>query len=604
MKPLRREPILFAVTLVGLLLTYHWIFAPFFPAANGGIGHDYAYFMPHLLDGYFWYLNNGVFSPPWFTAAFCGGVPAFANPQNLYYSLPQWLSFARDPLEAVYLTLLLFAAIGFAGFYLLLRRGFNTSAAMALLGASLFLFNGFFAHRLLIGHLSFHSFMLLPLIAYLLLPLGSGSRPGIWARVALAALLFAYIIYAGGAQIILPVIIAVMIVGLVHGLCYGNQARFWLRLTTAGLLSIGLALAKLLPALAYLGNFQRSDYQLPGADSLWGLLTLAFETLFLQPSGETVQAVITNTQWTLSRHEFEYGITLVPVIMLLLAALFWLRQRPKPQMPDASRWLQLGALVLLLLLPLVLNLYTPGWHAVLKEIPVLRNSSILIRWFCIYIPVIILFASLALDRRDALRRFQPYLAGAGILAVVLINVYGERGYYANQTYNPTPIVEAHEQAAASGEPVVIDEIFAFRDPQGRIALPIFRNNTLVLGASQLFCYEPLFGYRLEMFPFEPMRPGPVDKVIDGRLNLKDPSCYLFGPSNQCRPGDHFSADRAEAARALTHYRPFDFQRPWWQHSAELISLVTLAAIMLFLLGYATMALRQARRRQRTPDPKP
>jgi len=62
-----------------------------------------------------------------------------------------------------------FAVIGYAGMYLLLRGPFEIDRIGALLGATIMLFNGFFAYRMIIGHVAFHSFMLTPLLAYCLL---------------------------------------------------------------------------------------------------------------------------------------------------------------------------------------------------------------------------------------------------------------------------------------------------------------------------------------------------------------------------------------------------------------------------------------------------
>lgn len=593
MKPNHRELIVFAVTAAGLLLAYHWIFSAFFPAANNGIGHDYSYFLPNLLDGYYWYLNNGALSTPWFTAAFCGGVPAFPNPQNIYFSVPQWLSFAADPLSAVYITMLLFALTGFAGFYVLLRRCFQVTPTTALLAAALFMFNGFFAHRLLIGHLGMHVFMLTPVIAYLLLD-RADRQAGDILRTAMAGLLFAYVIYAGGTQLILPMIIAVMIIGLTQGLLHQGQACFWMRLAGGGALGMLLALAKLSAALAFLDNFQRSDYQLPGVESIWGLVRLSFETLFLHPADTTIRAFWSNAQWATSRHEFEYGITVVPLIMLVIAVPFLLgRVRGKARL-SARQWLQLGALFLLLLMPLALNYYTPAWNAFLKDIPVIRSSSTLIRWFSIYIPVILLGAGLAFDKAAGLKRVRPYLAAGGILAVVVVNAMTERDYYATQPYNPAPITTAYEQARGQGHAPRIDKITAFRDQHGRILMPIFRNNSLVQGASQLFCYEPIFGYRLEKFPVQQMRPGPVSAVINDHFNLKNPACYVYDESNNCAPGDHFAVSQAQAAQAFSRYQAYPFQLPWWQRAANMISLVTLALIVLFLPAYAVMSFRNKR----------
>jgi len=152
-----------------LLSICHFMFSEYFPNANGRLGHDYSLFLPQLLAGYFWYRVNGLFAIPWFTPAFCGGVPLMPHPESLYYSLLQFLTFVIDPLSSVYLAFLAFAGIGFVGFYVLLRYAFFTGRFSALFGATLFLFNGFYLHRMLIGHLSRHSYMFLALAAFFLL---------------------------------------------------------------------------------------------------------------------------------------------------------------------------------------------------------------------------------------------------------------------------------------------------------------------------------------------------------------------------------------------------------------------------------------------------
>jgi hypothetical protein len=123
-------------------LIFYFIFQNFFPA-NGKLGDDYSLFFPSMLDGVFWHQVNGVSKVPWFTPAFGGGLPKFPNPQSVYYSVEQFLCFVTDPLTSVKITLFLFALLGFVGFYLLLKKIFSLSSLTSLLGATLFLFNGF-----------------------------------------------------------------------------------------------------------------------------------------------------------------------------------------------------------------------------------------------------------------------------------------------------------------------------------------------------------------------------------------------------------------------------------------------------------------------------
>ena len=86
------------------LIAHAAIFLPYHPNQDGYLGHDYGYFLLQLLAGAFWLQNNGLFAVPWFTPAFCSGIPFYPNPQSLYYSLPQFLTFAVGPVQALQVT--------------------------------------------------------------------------------------------------------------------------------------------------------------------------------------------------------------------------------------------------------------------------------------------------------------------------------------------------------------------------------------------------------------------------------------------------------------------------------------------------------------------
>jgi hypothetical protein len=583
------------VVTIALLLCYHWIFSVFYPAANGNLGHDYSYVLSRLLDGYYWYLNNGLFSTHWFTPAFCGGVPSFPSPLSPFYSVPQWLTFVVNPLKAAYLTHLIFAALGFVGFYLLLRHCFKTSTAVALFGAALFLFNGFHAYRMAVGHLNFHAFMLTPLIGYFLLREG-GNR--YWLSLILnssmAAVLISYMIYSGMFHLIMQVILVLTFIGLVHHLIFGKQLGFWLKLSLAGTIGGLLSLPKLVATMTFLGYFQRTDYLLPGADSLWGLIKLTFESLFLTASEETGREVMVNVQWALGKHELEYGVTLIPLIILLIGAVFVCRDRFKGGVTKLNpyQWLALLGITTIVIIPLALNFYTPGWNALLKETPILRNSSTLIRWMCMYIPIIILLSALVLERAAIFTRFRNHLSAIAIIGVVLIAAFTDKSLYHNQPYSPQHILDGYQEAKQSGKPPIITTIHAFVDEQGRPQLPPFRNDTLVKGASQLLCYEPIFGYGLENLPFGPLHMGRVDQAKDGVFNIKNPACYVYPEENNCKVGDHFTTQQPKEAEAFVSYKPYSFEISTGQKTADVIAAITLAALGLFWLGYGLSVIRR------------
>ena len=172
---------------------------PYFSASAPHLAEDYSYFLPALLNGYFWFMHNGPWAVPWFTPAICAGLPFVSNPQNLYYSVPQVLTLLVDPQSGVYLTILLFAAVGFWAFFLLCRCRFHMARPTALFAAACFLFNGFYTSHMLAGKLTFHSYMLVPAIALCLLLPQPLSRNPVYLRkaiagTALAALMMGYLL--------------------------------------------------------------------------------------------------------------------------------------------------------------------------------------------------------------------------------------------------------------------------------------------------------------------------------------------------------------------------------------------------------------------------
>src|SRR3989304_6157881 len=152
-----------------LLVAYHWIFYQFYPNSSGRVGHDFSLALPGLLAGYYWFQSNGIWEVPWFTPAFCGGHPFFADGGSGYYSVLQLLTLIADPLWSAYLAMLLFTALGYWGCFLLLRRCFQARQVAAMLGAAIFMFNGFVTHRMIVAHLGYQGFMLIPWLALFLL---------------------------------------------------------------------------------------------------------------------------------------------------------------------------------------------------------------------------------------------------------------------------------------------------------------------------------------------------------------------------------------------------------------------------------------------------
>jgi hypothetical protein len=122
-----------------------------------------------------------------------------------------------------------------------------------------------------------------------------------------------------------------------------------------------------------------------------------------------------------------------------------------------------------------------------------------------------------------------------------------------------------------------------------------RQNAMTQGYSMLFCYAPLFGYRLEKFPFGNIRLGDAFLDHNGVLNFKNPACYVFPAANHCTPGDQFTEAQADALRIFLAYGPLPFDKPLHAELADWIGILSLVVYPL-LLAWSIWQLRR-----RAPD---
>ena len=591
------------VTVVGAatLVAYYTLFGAFFPVAGGTIGHDYSYFLPQLLNGKFWFTNNGLFSVPWFTPAFGAGMPYYPNPVNTYYSVPQLLALFVDPLVAVRVTLVLGAGVGFVGTYLLLRRVFEISVACALFGACAFAFNGFFSHRMLVGHIAFHSFMLIPLIGYWSLRKPHEGASRFWQAVrdvVLLAFAYAYLLQSANVHGIPVVFLALAAFALLLGMQRGWTWCWLWRTLAAGPLALALCATKLAAAGAFMGSFPRTGYPLPGFRDTLSALEVVVRSLFAEAPIELAMASIENMTWHLTQHEFEYGLTLVPAVILIAGALrgAWFLMRSNAHRDVARRrgWMA-GVLLLLLAVPIALNVYEPGWNAFIKSIPLFGSSSSMVRFLSTFVPIVVVTAALTLDKLGLPPWTKRIAATAAISVSVLLHWQVARPYYVDQPYRPDAIVEAWHAVEVTREVPPVTTIIAPFDANGQPALSIDRNDALVRGESQLICYEPIFGYQLEWFPIGPARYGmPALEPLDQRLlNVKNPACFVFPDENGGEPGSHFRRDQRAEAEAFLAYRPFEFEPSGTQALAHAINLAALVLVPGLLLLALVLGRRRA-----------
>jgi hypothetical protein len=350
-----------------------------------------------------------------------------------------------------------------------------------------------------------------------------------------------------------------------------------------------LSASKLGAAAAYVASFPRTGYPLPGAPSVSAALGLVAKALFWYAPPDAGTEVLVNHGLRIGVQEFEYGVSPVPAVLLGLLAVWTAATRRWPAI-GVRRAATAGAIGVLLLLPVAVNVYEPGWNAFLKSVPVLGGSSLLLRHLSALTAVAAVMGALALERLPA--RSRAPLAMAGMVAVVVFNALADRAYYRNQPYDPAPVVASWREVRASGSPPRITRIVAPFDANGQLWAPIERNSALVRGESQLICYEPIFGYFQEWFPFDRVRAWlpfdglregvPAGERVAGGWGFNEPSYFLFGEVNGGAPGDPFPAERLDDLHAFLDWRPFPFRKPARQVWLDRLNVAALVGVALFL----------------------
>lgn len=557
--------------------------------AQPSLSSDFSYFLPRLLDGRWWRDLNGPLAVPWFTPSFCGGIPRAADGQDLTWSVPELLTRFVDPLRAMELTGVVAPTVAAIGFALLLSRSFGASPWTSLLGAAVVLFNGAHLARTLAGHLAYHGMMMVPWACLAVTaPLPderSARRRRLLGDVLLAGVSLAYIAWAGLLNLLVPMLLGVLAATLIRAALRGGHRDIALRTLLGGALAVALGLGKFVAFIAFFSRFRRDGYPLPGIPGVFETLTAGTRAVFSFPlSWEG--ATVANSRWVLEPHEWSYGVGPLPALGMLLGLGAMLRARRRPSWSRATA-LTVAALVAVLLVPLVVNVYTPGFNALLKRVPVVSSSSNVVRWWLAYVFV----APLGLLGFEALpARARRMVAMAGVLVCAAAFTRVDVARFARGVYPTAPVRHAWALSRDGLPPPPIAAVSSF----GRGTL--LRNTALLRGESPRSCYEPAFGYALERFPRGTLHPGPITDETDGALNLKNPACYLWPAENRCAPGDHFRTSQRDAMLRFAARRPFAFEMSTAQRVANVVTLLAWA----FTLGAALSLALRARPREALP----
>ncbi|MEX0504434.1 hypothetical protein AB3X55_12625 [Alphaproteobacteria bacterium LSUCC0719] len=550
-------------------------------------GHDYAYFLPRLLDNHLFYLANGLGLKE-YTASFCAGIFEFANPQSVALSLPQLLSSLFGPVAGVKLTFVLSSAAAGLGIYGCARFAGLPHMSAAISGI-LMTFSGFLLTRMIVGHLTFFNVGFASVVSMLMLFAVRNFAKGRLAQAislgGMASLLATSIVYGGAGVMILQIAAMILLLLVVCG-GFAERCHHWL-LVFGGVSVAALLMSapKLEAMLAVTGNLPRDLYPLPGV-ALTDLPLLVLQTVLWVPGTVLLNDILQNAKFTLGWHEWNYSVS--PLWLLVVGGGIFMGHRAEGGYVNlAWAWLRgspmrAAATGLILLLPIILNVYTPSWNAVLKAAPLLGDSSNMLRWFLVYLPALCLVAGWTW-RHVSKVHLVPLLTLSIALAGQQYFIHNTHLAHETKGYDRAFVVDSwqsgrNKEIFAVGAPIKTN-----KDGTRQAVVSSDFDHMFVDGLSNAFCYEPMFGYRLENLDRRYLRVGAINiPDQNGFLPMKNPSCYVYPDENTCRPGAHFNAKQFNDLQLLTVYGNLSAK------TSALRSVLNLVAGAAFAITIATM----------------
>ena len=111
---------------------------------NNYLAEDYKGYIPWMIFGKIWYMNNGILNLPHFIPSMCGGIPYHADPSSTYLSFMQLLFINFSIPTALKSTFLIFLLSDMQVFFSYVKNVLNLTIFTSLLAATIFVFNGFF----------------------------------------------------------------------------------------------------------------------------------------------------------------------------------------------------------------------------------------------------------------------------------------------------------------------------------------------------------------------------------------------------------------------------------------------------------------------------
>ena len=586
----------FLLLAIIIFLVHQIIYQDFFPNKNLLLGNDYSLFLPQFIFGKVWF-NNNFLSIPWFSPSFCCGLPFYGDPQTMYYSLQQLFFLFFSPLTSLKLMYLFFSFAGFLGTFLLLHKSFNKNIYISLIAATLFLFNGFFNYRFIIGHVTYINFIFIPLYCYLLIKSfesENDSAKSIFYILA-SSLLLTHIIQSSLGPIAIIVVLSIIFVISIH-IYVKEKLKIINYLILSFVIAFLIAASKINASLSFLSNFPK-EYPPIVFENYYEFANNIFRSLFLYPDAAKFNSNATiDLPYKIGPEELEYSVTILPLIIFSI----FIFNLKKFNIKNFTKEKLIAILIMIILVVFItiINISNNEIGAFIRKLPLMKSSWVNYRFLSVIILPLIIISCLIIDKIIVKENNIKIFTFLCLLLVLFHNYYYKKDFYHKQNYNPDSLekIQINKEKTKDFE---IKDIVLIANKDNETVITLQRNNLFIYGLSPLLCNQPLFGYNLEFMPKNNLKfdkknkinenlfyyTGNPKSVVEDKLNFLNPSCFIFPKENNCIPGDMFKKTQINELENFLNYKTFKFKLSKLQKIFNYISLISLIFSICFITYY-------------------
>ena len=241
-----------------IFIIHQLIFQNYLIFDNNYIAEDYKSYIPWMIFGKISYLKNGLIHVPHFIPSMCGGIPYHADPSSFYFSFMQILFLNFSIPTALKSTFLIFSLFGYLGVFVLCKKCFKFNTFTSIIAATIFIFNGFFTNRALVGHLIYGYTAFIPIYAYLIINSINKDRCISILNISLSSLLLGSFFYAGSSSFMLFALYSIILILIIY--CIFNnfsKKKIFKNFIISIFLTLLLSFSKINYSLSFLELFPR-----------------------------------------------------------------------------------------------------------------------------------------------------------------------------------------------------------------------------------------------------------------------------------------------------------------------------------------------------------